>query len=649
MNKINSPHILIADDNPINLKVLRSMLEGKGYEVTSAMDGAQALLGIQQAPPDLIILDIHMPKMDGLQVIDALKKDPALKSIPVIFISALSDPADKVLGFQKGAVDYIEKPFSGQEVKARVETHLKLQYYQKQLEDQAASSEKRFQLTFENAAVGIAHTSLDGSFFRVNKHFCSILGYDEPDFENLTVKNLTLPGEWDQDLLAIKNLFCNKIATIRREKQFIRKDKKKIWGRVTVSMARESQNDSGYAIMVVEEITDRIEAENKRKTMEGQLRHAQRMEAIGTLAGGIAHDFNNILGVIMGYTDIARGKLPHDTPAGKSLDAIKTATNRAKDLVRHILTSCRQVEQEKLPIRVIFIVKEVLDLLRASLPTTIEIETNLEKCNPVLADPTQIHQVIMNLCTNAYHAMEEKGGCLTLSLKTVFLGDAQQTNPLALIPGYYNLLEVKDTGTGIKHALLERIFEPYFTTKPKDRGTGLGLSVVHGIIKSHDGEIFVSSTKMGTCFKIYLPCLEEEITSRTMEVTGTIPRGTERLLIVDDNGPYLEMMTDLLTDLGYQVTATLKSVEALEMIQKNPDHFDCLITDYTMPGMTGSQLAQKVLKEAPNLPIIMYTGINEIIARKNATNLGIKAFLNKPVVLIETANTLRSVLDTPKK
>ena len=187
MNKINSPHILIADDNPINLKVLRSMLEGKGYEVTSAMDGAQALLGIQQAPPDLIILDIHMPKMDGLQVIDALKKDPALKSIPVIFISALSDPADKVLGFQKGAVDYIEKPFSGQEVKARVETHLKLQYYQKQLEDQAASSEKRFQLTFENAAVGIAHTSLDGSFFRVNKHFCSILGYDEPDFENLTV------------------------------------------------------------------------------------------------------------------------------------------------------------------------------------------------------------------------------------------------------------------------------------------------------------------------------------------------------------------------------------------------------------------------------------------------------------------------------
>jgi len=648
MNKIDSPRILIADDNPINLKVLKSILEGKGYEVTSAMDGAEALLGIQQAPPDLVILDIHMPKMDGLQVIDALKKDPALKSIPVIFISALSDPADKVLGFQKGAVDYIEKPFSGQEVKARVETHLKLQYYQKQLEEKAASSEKRFQLTFENAAVGIAHTRLDGSFFRVNKHFCSILGYDESDFENLTVKKLTLPEEWDQDLSAIKDLFCNKIATIRREKQFIRKDKKKIWGRVTFSMARDSQNDSEYGIMVVEEITDRIEAENKRKTMEGQLRQAQRMEAIGTLAGGIAHDFNNILGVIMGYTDIARGKLPHDTPAGKSLDAIKTAANRAKDLVRHILTSCRQVEQEKLPIRVDFIVKEVLNLLRASLPATIEIKTNLEKCNPVLADPTQIHQVVMNLCTNAYHSMEEKGGTLTLKLKMVSLDSDPQTNPLALIPGNYNLLEVKDTGSGIKSVLLERIFEPYFTTKPKDRGTGLGLSVVHGIIKSHDGEIFVSSEQeKGSCFKIYLPCLEEEIPSHTMEVESTIPCGNETLLIVDDNGPYLEMMTDLLTDLGYQVTATLKSVEALEMIQKNPDHFDCLITDYTMPGMTGSQLAQKVQQAAPHLPIIMYTGFNEIIPRENAANLGIKAFLSKPVVLIETANTLRSVLDAP--
>jgi PAS domain S-box-containing protein len=295
-------------------------------------------------------------------------------------------------------VDYIEKPFSGQEVKARVETHLKLQYYQKQLEEQAASSEKRFQLTFENAAVGIAHTRLNGSFFRVNKYFCSILGYDEPDFENLTVKDLTLPEEWDQYLLAIKDLFGNRISTIRREKQFIRKDKQKIWGRVTVSMARDSQNDSEYGIMVVEEITDRIEAENNRKKMEGQLRQAQRMEAIGTL---------------------------------------------------------------------------------------------------------------------------------TLTLKMVSPGSDLQTNPLPLIPGNYNLFEFLDTGSGIKPALLEHIFEPYFTTKPKDRGTDLGLSVVHGIIKSHEGEIFVTSQRgRGTCFKIYLPCLEEKKTSHTLEKDGAIPCGT---------------------------------------------------------------------------------------------------------------------------
>ena len=511
MNPIDSHNILIADDNPINLKVLKSMLESKGYTITSTMDGAQALLSIQQSPPDLIILDIHMPQMDGFQVIDALKKAPALKSIPVIFISALSDPADKVLGFQKGAVDYIEKPFSGQEVKARVETHLKLQYYQKQLEEKAASSEKRFQLTFENAAVGIAHTRMDGSFFRVNKCFCSILGYDEQEFKNLTVQNLTPTGEWDDDLLEIRGLFCKDISTIRREKRFIRKDKEIIWGRITASMARDSQNNSEYGIMVVEEITDRIEAENNRKKMEGQLRQAQRMEAIGTLAGGIAHDFNNVLGVIMGHADLARCKLPDETPAGKNLDAIKTATNRAKDLVRHILTSCSQVEQEKKPIRVNSIVKEALDLLQASLPATIEIKTCLDKCNPVLADPTQIHQVVMNLCTNAYHAMGKKKGTLTLTLKMVSLDSYPRTNILALTPGNYNLLEVMDTGSGIKKALLERIFEPYFTTKSKDRGTGLGLSVVHGIIKSHDGKIFVSSEKeKGTCFKIYLPCHEQE-------------------------------------------------------------------------------------------------------------------------------------------
>ncbi|MBA3008947.1 MAG: response regulator [Proteobacteria bacterium] len=646
MNTTDSPCIFIADDNPLNLKVLRAMLEANGYAVKSAVDGAQALACIRKTPPDLIILDIHMPKMTGYQVIEALKADPGLKNIPVIFISALSESANKVMGFQKGAVDYIEKPFHGNEVKARVETHLKLQYYQRQLKEQAASSEKRFQLTFENAAVGIAHTRMNGSFFRVNKCLCNILGYTEQEFETLTVQNLTLPEDWEQDLLTIKDLFNDRISTIRREKRYIRKDKRVIWGRVTVSMARDSRNDSKYGIMVVEDITDRIEAEKNRKKMEGQLRQAQRMEAIGTLASGIAHDFNNILGVIMGHTDMAKRKLAKGASAEKNLDAVRTAANRAKDLVKQILTSCRQAAQEKTPIRIDDIVKETLTLLEASLPATIVIKTDIQKCAPILADPTQIHQVIMNLCTNAFHAMEEGGGTLTLGLKHLSRSQDLSVNALSLAPGEYTLLEVSDTGSGINPSLLERIFEPYFTTKPKNKGTGLGLSVVHGIIKSHGGEIFVSSEKeTGTHFKVYLPCLNQGPESQIKEADGSpIPGGGETLLIVDDNAPYLEMMTDLLTELGYGVTAIRNPFEALNLIREKPGLFDCLITDYTMPDMKGFQLAQQVRKASPDLPIIMYTGFDETIAKKNSAAMGISAFLAKPVVLSETAATLRAVL-----
>ncbi|MBU0971451.1 MAG: response regulator [Proteobacteria bacterium] len=647
MNTIDSPCVFIADDNPLNLKVLRTMLEANGYEVKSAVDGAQALASIRKTPPDLIILDVHMPEMTGYQVIEALKADPVLKNIPVIFISALSSSSNKVMGFQKGAVDYIEKPFHGKEVKARVETHLKLQYYQRQLKEQAASSEKRFQLTFENAAVGIAHTRMDGSFFRVNKCLCNILGYTEQEFETLTVRNLTLPEDWEQDLLAIKDLFNNRIDTIRREKRYIRKDKRIIWGRITVSMAMDSWNNSKYGIIVVEDITDRIEAETTRKKMEGQLRQAQRMEAIGTLAGGIAHDFNNILGVIIGHADMAKRKLAKGASAEKNLDAVRTAANRAKDLVRQILTSCRQAAQEKTPIQIDDIVKETLTLLEASLPPAIVIKTDIQKCAPILADPTQIHQVIMNLCTNAFHAMEDTGGgTLTLGLKGLSRTQDMPANTLSLAPGDYNLLEIRDTGPGINPSLLERIFEPYFTTKPKNKGTGLGLSVVHGIIKSHGGDIFVSSEKgTGTHFKVYLPCLNQGPENRIKEADGSpIPGGGETLLIVDDNAPYLEMMTDLLTELGYGITAIRDPFEALNLIREKPGLFDCLITDHTMAAMNGPQLAQQVRDISPDLPIIMYTGFGETIARKSSENMGISAFLTKPVVLSETVATLRAVL-----
>jgi len=642
--------ILIADDNPDNLKVLTNMLEARGFDVRVAMDGVQALSSIRTSPPDLVMLDIHMPEMDGYQVCKALKEDPELENIPVIFVSALSEPFNKILGFQQGAVDYIEKPFQLEEVEARVSTHLKLQHYQKQLKAQAFSSEERFRLTFENAAVGIAHARMDGSFLIVNNCFCTILGYEEKEFDNLNLQDLVAPDEQEEMFAAFQALFNGQTATIFREKAFVRKDTTTIWCKATVSLARTSQPGEEYAIMVLEDINERVEAEKKRKIMEGQLRQAQRLEAIGTLASGIAHDFNNILGVIIGYTDLAIRELPDDSPAREDLKSVKTAADRARDLVQHIFTSCRQVEQGKNPIRIDFIVKEALELLKASLPAFIRIQTRIEKCCPVMADPTQIHQVVMNLCTNAFHAMEEKGGTLTVSLEMESVFPEAMDQTCSLTPGQYNLLTISDTGSGIKPHLLERIFEPYFTTKSMNKGTGLGLSVVHGIVKNHGGEIFAFSEEgRGATFQVYLPCIEERTASDVNdEDGGEIRGGNEHLLIVDDDVLYLEMMTDLLRSLGYEVTAAGNGEQALYMLRKTPDLFDCLLTDMTMPGINGAQLACKVLEMVPDLPIIMFTGFSEAINCEQAAKMGIKAFLMKPVILSRLAATLRSILDRNK-
>ena len=638
--------ILIADDNPNNLKVLSAMLAPKGYEVRVALDGKQALASIRKSPVDLVLLDIHMPGMDGYEVCDAIQADPALKSIPVIFISALSEPFNKVMGFRKGAVDYIEKPFQLEEVEARVDTQLKLLALRRQLTCRAESSEERFRLTFENAAVGIAHIRKDGSFVRVNRGLCDILGYDRQTLTELTAWEVSQSDDLAKDMTELGRLFDNKVEVLRKEDKFQRKDGTSIWCRVTVSMARDLREESDYGIAVVEDITDRIQAEENRMKMEALLRRAQRMEAIGTLAGGIAHDFNNVLGVIMGYTELIELSLDHDARAAKGIAAIKSATIRAKDLVGHILTSCRKAEQEKEPVLVEAVVREALELLEASLPSVISIKTNISPCKAVLADPTQIHQVVMNLCTNAFHAMEQRGGTLGVSLAPFSVDEDQDMRQLALSPGQYVLLEICDTGTGMPPMVLERIFDPYFTTKPKGKGTGLGLSVVHGIVKSHQGEIFAySEEERGTTFKVYLPCLAQVAEMAVPDTDRSLAGGDESILVADDDKDYLEMMADLLTNLGYDVVAVDGSLKALELVRAEPDRFDCLITDMTMPVMTGDRLASEVLAISPNIPVIMFTGFSEVITRESAENLGIRAFLMKPASPARVAATLRAVLE----
>ncbi|MCP4690054.1 MAG: response regulator [Desulfobacterales bacterium] len=393
------------------------------------------------------------------------------------------------------------------------------------------------------------------------------------------------------------------------------------------------------------ELSKREKLEKERETMEIQLNQAQKMEAIGVLAGGIAHDFNNILASILGYTELALEDAEKGTLLQKNLKDVMMAGKRAADLVQQILTFSRQTEFELKPVQVQLIVKEVMSLLRATLPSTIRIRNNIRSESLILSDPTQIHQVLMNLCANAAHAMQESGGELFVELVDMEVdADFVQNNP-ELKPGPHVSLLVKDTGHGMTPEVLNRIFVPFFTTKQRGEGTGMGLSVIHGIVKSHGGSIIVySELGKGATFQILFPAVE-----RRPEDEGargkSIPGGSECILFVDDEAPVVEMGRQILRRLGYTVVARTSSVEALELFKARPEKFDVVITDMTMPIMTGEDLAREVLRRQPGTPIILCTGFSANMDEPKAREMGIRAFVPKPFLIQELAVKIRAVLD----
>jgi signal transduction histidine kinase/ActR/RegA family two-component response regulator len=383
---------------------------------------------------------------------------------------------------------------------------------------------------------------------------------------------------------------------------------------------------------------------------ERQLQQVLKIQAIGTLAGGIAHDFNNILFPIIGYTEMTLDEVAEDSHAQSYLKEVLKAANRAKDLVQQILTFSRQSGQERKPIKVQYIIKEALKLLRASIPTTIDIAVDLEpECPAIMGDATQIHQVIMNLCTNAYQAMQETGGTLKVALTAVDISYDEIVDKTGMKPGRHIKIAVRDTGHGMEPAVMERIFEPYYTTKEPGKGTGLGLSVIHGIVKNHGGDVTVNSKPGdGTTFCVYIPAIDrvEEEEEQSQAVTGLL-EGNERILLVDDEKVIIEMEQQMLERLGYRVTARTDSQGALEVFAAGPDQFDLVITDMTMPSMTGDLLARKLLEMRSDIPIILCTGYNEGITEEKALALGIRKYVMKPVVKTKLASTIRTVLGAP--
>jgi PAS domain S-box-containing protein len=399
---------------------------------------------------------------------------------------------------------------------------------------------------------------------------------------------------------------------------------------------------TGKAIGAIESLRDITEF----KRLENQLLQAQKLEAIGTLAGGIAHDFNNILTGIVGFAEMVKEDTIPDTPNYHRLGLVLKGAYRGRDLVRQILTFSRQTDHEQKPVALGDIVGEGLKLLRPILPTTVEIRLkNLTDDDTILADPAQIHQVLMNLCTNSAHAMKKKGGLLEIGISRArFKRDDCLPSP-DMKPGDYVILKVRDTGCGMKPEVLERIFDPFFTTKAQGEGTGLGLSVVHGIVKSHGGTVKVESEPgKGTAFSIYLPKIERQ-TRTAPDEAPPLKGGEECILFVDDEDLLVELNHERLTRLGYEVVATTSSIEALELFSKEPRKFHLVITDYTMPHMTGVDLAKELLKVRKDIPIILCTGHNDSISADKAKKLGIREFLLKPISQQDTAGAIRRVLD----
>jgi PAS domain S-box-containing protein len=515
----------------------------------------------------------------------------------------------------------------------------------KEAEKNLVRAKEEWEKTFNaiNDIVSLQDTSM--RIVKINQKGCDTL--------DLPIENII--GKYCYELFHGSKEPCTECPILFSQKTFEPYTKEMIHeklGKTFLVSAAPVLDDQGKLTHITHVAKDITE---KKKLEEGLLK-VQKMEAIGILAGGIAHDFNNILSTMLGYSEMAKDGLPEESQPVKDIQNVIKAGYRAKDLVKRILTFSRQAEQELIPLKIQDVVKETLDLLRSIIPSTIQINQDINNsCGPVFADPTQIHQAIMNLCINAKHAMEKNGGVLTIGVDTVdVLQSTIDKDGLDIIPGAYVKLAVSDTGHGMSTSVMDRMFDPFYTTKGIGEGTGLGLAVIHGIMKSYNGFLKVSSELgKGSIFSIYLRQIDSEIQpeealSVSLLEKENLPRGTETVLVVDDEEILTAMLTRILSSLGYSVTPIGSSLEALQEFKAQPDRYDLVVTDMSMPQISGETLALEIMSIRPDTPIILCTGYSNKIAEDEARSIGISGYLAKPVIKIELAQLVREVLDRKK-
>jgi two-component system, cell cycle sensor histidine kinase and response regulator CckA len=650
---MNPPRVLIVDDERANRMLLEVMLGPEGFTVQSASSGEEALRMVQAQPPDLILLDIMMPGMDGYVVAERLKTDPATKNIPIVMVTALDDRNARMLALNAGAEEFLTKPLDRAELALRVKNLLRLKaygdyhdQYGQMLEGEIGArtadlvaSERLYRSTFDAAPVGIIHVGLDGQWLRVNQRMCDLLGYSNEELQSPAIRKLVQVD----DVAGEATSFLEMVAgTIDRhvidEKAYRRRDGSVMCARVYVSVHRGSDGKPHRFIKVIEDITE-------RRVLEAQLRQAGKLDAIGGLAAGIAHDFNNLLSVILSYSEMAALDLSDGDPLRDDLDQIHGAGMRAVDLTHQLLIFSRQQVLEPKVVNLGEIVATMEKMLRRLLGEDIELScASVPSLQPILVDPGQMEQVIMNLAVNARDAMP-RGGALTIDTADVVLDAAYAADHLGVTPGPHVMLSVADAGIGMDAETMTRMFEPFFTTKEVGKGTGLGLSTVFGIVRQSGGTIVAESeVGRGTTFKAFFPTADKHaVASRASRPQRTTLRGFETILLVEDDPSVRLLAHTILRKLGYHVLEAQSGGDAFLLCEQHEGEIHLLLTDVVMPRMSGRQLAERLLLVRPAMKVLYMSGYtNDEVVRSVRGNA--IAFIEKPITPELLARKVRDML-----
>src|SRR3984957_13193243 len=515
------------------------------------------------------------------------------------------------------------------------------------IEEALRMSEDKFRSAMQHSPIGMAVVGPDGRWLEVNPALCKIVGHARGELLGSSFKSITHPDDWEAGQPFVRQMLDRQIESYQIEQRYLHKAGHVIWVQLNVSLAWNADGTPRHFVAQIQDITGRKRAEEQRKRLEEQLRQAQKMEALGTLAGGTAHELNNLLGIIIGYSDLAKLELADGHPVTRHLDEVLKASQRAKEIVQQILTFTRQQKDQRELISLQPIVADAVKLIRTTLPEKVEIVADVEPgASSILGNPTQIHQVIFNLCTNAWHAMKDGAGLIRITQRVVKLDETTLPPHPALHPGPYVRLSIEDNGKGMDAATQARIFEPFFTTKGPGKGTGLGLAVVHGILQAHDGAVVVQSELgRGTAFHLYFPAELTALIKQPPQGPDSMPAGAgQHILLVDDETALAQATSLSLTRLGYRVTEVHSAREALTAFGQQPAGIDLVITDLTMPGMNGIDLTNALRGIRPELPIILASGFGGARTAHFARGPGLRAVLQKPFTVEALARSVHQLL-----